>query len=80
MCLFLGLVFDVFGVLWNSIVEQCLGKFVDEKKAKMLKEKGLPLEGAATVAGRTDKGVTALNQVCSFCMLQPHCLFTYTML
>ncbi|XP_050373075.1 uncharacterized protein LOC126790774 [Argentina anserina] len=50
----------------QSVVEQCLGRFVDEKKAMMLKEKGLPLEGAATVAGRTDKGVTALNQVCSF--------------
>ncbi|XP_004299762.1 PREDICTED: uncharacterized protein LOC101305074 [Fragaria vesca subsp. vesca] len=50
----------------QSVVEQCLGRFVDEKKAQMLKEKGLPLEGAATVAGRTDKGVTALNQVCSF--------------
>jgi len=26
----------------------------------------LPIEGCAVVAGRTDKGVTALQQVCSF--------------
>lgn len=64
-------------VLWNSVVEQCLGRFVDERKARMLKEKGLPLEGAATVAGRTDKGVTALNQVCSFCMLNLIACLTY---
>lgn len=46
-----------------------LGKFVDEKKAQSLKERKLPIEGCALVAGRTDKGVTALGQVCSFCML-----------
>lgn len=50
------------------IVERSLGRFVDEKKAQQLKAKSLPLEGCAVVAGRTDKGVTALHQVCSFCM------------
>lgn len=50
----------------QGIVERSLGKFVDEKKAKLLKEKKLPLEGCAVVAGRTDKGVTAFQQVCSF--------------
>ncbi|KAM7473489.1 hypothetical protein LguiB_020732 [Lonicera macranthoides] len=50
----------------QGIVETSLGKFVDEKKAELLKEKGLPIEGCATVAGRTDKGVTAFQQVCSF--------------
>ncbi|KAL6292423.1 hypothetical protein ACE6H2_000565 [Prunus campanulata] len=50
----------------QSVVEKSLGKFVDERKAQMLKDKGLPLEGAALVAGRTDKGVTAVHQVCSF--------------
>ena len=54
----------------NRLVESSLGKFVDEKKAQLLKEKKLPLEGCAMVAGRTDKGVTALGQVCAFCMLQ----------
>lgn len=54
---------------FGSLVERSLGKFVDEKKAQMLKDKCLPLEGCALVAGRTDKGVTALRQVCSFCML-----------
>ncbi|KAI3437273.1 uncharacterized protein J3R85_005516 [Psidium guajava] len=47
-------------------IERCLGEFVDEKKAKLLKDKSLPVEGGAMVAGRTDKGVTALGQVCSF--------------
>ncbi|CAI9099033.1 OLC1v1035791C1 [Oldenlandia corymbosa var. corymbosa] len=50
----------------QGIVERSLGKFVDEKKSQLLKEKNLPLEGCAVVAGRTDKGVTAFQQVCSF--------------
>jgi hypothetical protein len=49
------------------LVEKHLGQFVDEKKAKQLEARSLPLEGCAVVAGRTDKGVTALQQVCSFC-------------
>jgi tRNA U38,U39,U40 pseudouridine synthase TruA len=48
-------------------VEKQLGKFVDEMKAKQLESRSLPIEGCAAVAGRTDKGVTALQQVCSFC-------------
>ncbi|CAA3009277.1 tRNA pseudouridine synthase A [Olea europaea subsp. europaea] len=47
-------------------IEKSLGKFVDEKKAQLLKEKNLPIEGCVVVAGRTDKGVSALKQVCSF--------------
>ncbi|KAJ4957943.1 hypothetical protein NE237_025054 [Protea cynaroides] len=47
-------------------VERSLGKFVDENKAQQLKGRSLPVEGCASVAGRTDKGVTALRQVCSF--------------
>ncbi|XP_022135240.1 uncharacterized protein LOC111007251 isoform X2 [Momordica charantia] len=50
----------------QGLVEKSLGKFVDEKKAQLLKDRCLPLEGCAVVAGRTDKGVTALRQVCSF--------------
>ncbi|OWM86896.1 hypothetical protein CDL15_Pgr015932 [Punica granatum] len=50
----------------QGLIERSLGRFVDERKAKLLKEKHLPLEGCAIVAGRTDKGVTALRQVCSF--------------
>lgn len=50
----------------QGLVERSLGRFVDEKKAKLLRDKCLPVEGCATVAGRTDKGVTALQQVCSF--------------
>ncbi|CAI8619649.1 unnamed protein product [Vicia faba] len=50
----------------QSIVEASLGKFVDEDKIQLLKDRGLPIEGCAAVAGRTDKGVTALQQVCSF--------------
>lgn len=49
------------------LVEKSLGRFVDDRKANQLREKSLPLEGCALVAGRTDKGVTALQQVCSFC-------------
>ncbi|KAG2314922.1 hypothetical protein Bca52824_018044 [Brassica carinata] len=50
----------------QSVVEKSLGAFVDEKKAQLLKKKCKPLEGRVLVAGRTDKGVSALNQVCSF--------------
>ncbi|XP_021275910.1 uncharacterized protein LOC110410506 isoform X1 [Herrania umbratica] len=50
----------------QEIVERSLGRFVDEKKAQLLKEKSKPLEGCAVVAGRTDKGVSAIQQVCSF--------------
>ncbi|KAI3803196.1 hypothetical protein L1987_31345 [Smallanthus sonchifolius] len=50
----------------QEMIEKSLGKFVDERKAGLLKDKGLPLEGNAVVAGRTDKGVTGFQQVCSF--------------
>ncbi|KAH6817306.1 hypothetical protein C2S51_000909 [Perilla frutescens var. frutescens] len=50
----------------QGLVEKSIGKFVDERKAQLLKEKKLPIEGNVLVAGRTDKGVTALGQVCSF--------------
>lgn len=50
----------------QGLVEKSLGRFVDEKKAQQLKEQCKPLEGCASVAGRTDKGVSALQQVCSF--------------
>ncbi|KAJ4824091.1 hypothetical protein Tsubulata_016442 [Turnera subulata] len=50
----------------QGYVETSLGKFIDEKKAELLKQKDKPLEGCAVVAGRTDKGVSALQQVCSF--------------
>ncbi|KAL3567140.1 hypothetical protein D5086_032555 [Populus alba] len=50
----------------QGLVEKSLGRFVDEKKAQQLKENCKPLEGCASVAGRTDKGVSALQQVCSF--------------
>lgn len=47
-------------------VERSLGAFIDEWKVQELKEKCKPLEGCAVVAGRTDKGVSAVGQVCSF--------------
>ncbi|KMT17639.1 hypothetical protein BVRB_2g035880 [Beta vulgaris subsp. vulgaris] len=50
----------------QGLVERSIGMFVDDRKAKQRKDKGLPVEGMIVVAGRTDKGVTALNQVCSF--------------
>lgn len=65
-----------FKILIDSLVEASLGIFVDEKKAQQLKEKCLPVEGIAVVAGRTDKGVTALQQVCSFCMLSCTIIFS----
>ncbi|KAL4574372.1 hypothetical protein LXL04_021201 [Taraxacum kok-saghyz] len=40
------------------VIEKCIGKFVDERKAALLKGKGLPLKADAVVARRTDKGVT----------------------
>ncbi|MCD9645319.1 hypothetical protein HAX54_034157 [Datura stramonium] len=46
----------------QGLVERSLGEFVDEKKAQLLKDKNLPLEGCAVVAGRTDKGVSASHQ------------------
>ncbi|MQL98104.1 hypothetical protein Taro_030798 [Colocasia esculenta] len=57
----------------QGVVEKALGRFVDEKKAQQLKERSLPVEGCTVVAGRTDKGVTALQQVCSFCKLVEKC-------
>ncbi|XP_021844076.1 uncharacterized protein [Spinacia oleracea] len=50
----------------QGLVERSIGMFVDDRKAQQRKDKGLPVEGMSVVAGRTDKGVTALNQVCSF--------------
>ncbi|KAL2897907.1 tRNA pseudouridine synthase A [Bienertia sinuspersici] len=47
----------------QGLVEKSIGTFVDDRKAQQLKDKGLPVEGMSVVAGRTDKGVTALNQV-----------------
>nr|XP_043621808.1 tRNA pseudouridine synthase A [Erigeron canadensis]XP_043621809.1 tRNA pseudouridine synthase A [Erigeron canadensis] len=50
----------------QEVIEKSLGKFVDERKAGVLRDKGLPLEANVVVAGRTDKGVTGFKQVCSF--------------
>ncbi|KAK9683988.1 hypothetical protein RND81_10G179300 [Saponaria officinalis] len=50
----------------QRLIEKSIGTFVDDKKAQQLKAKGLPVDGMVVVAGRTDKGVTGLNQVCSF--------------
>ncbi|XP_040998547.1 uncharacterized protein LOC121244513 isoform X3 [Juglans microcarpa x Juglans regia] len=50
----------------QGVIERSLAKFVDERKVQLLKDKGLPVEGSVVVAGRTDKGVTALQQVCAF--------------
>ncbi|XP_039807824.1 tRNA pseudouridine synthase A-like isoform X5 [Panicum virgatum] len=50
----------------QGLIEKHLGQFVDERKAKQLEARSLSIEGCAVVAGRTDKGVTALQQVCSF--------------
>eukprot|EP00262_Sarcandra_glabra_P000710 TRINITY_DN10831_c0_g1_i1.p1 TRINITY_DN10831_c0_g1~~TRINITY_DN10831_c0_g1_i1.p1 ORF type:complete len:197 (+),score=40.24 TRINITY_DN10831_c0_g1_i1:42-632(+) len=50
----------------QGLVEKSLGSFVDERKAQQLMDKSLPIEACSVVAGRTDKGVTALQQVCSF--------------
>ncbi|KAI3740363.1 hypothetical protein L2E82_30791 [Cichorium intybus] len=48
--------FLLTGQLW--LIEKSLGKFVDERKAGLLRDKGLQLEGSVVVAGRTNKGVT----------------------
>ncbi|KAG8661294.1 tRNA pseudouridine synthase A isoform X3 [Manihot esculenta] len=50
----------------QGLVERSLGRFIDEKKSQQLKDKCKPLEGCAVVAGRTDKGVSALRQIFSF--------------
>ncbi|KAG2664922.1 hypothetical protein I3843_16G102100 [Carya illinoinensis] len=50
----------------QGVIERSLANFVDENKVQLLKDKGLPVEGSVVVAGRTDKGVTALQQVCAF--------------
>ncbi|KAJ9145655.1 hypothetical protein P3X46_028013 [Hevea brasiliensis] len=50
----------------QGLVERSLGRFIDEKKSQQLKDKCKPLKGCAVVAGRTDKGVSALRQICSF--------------
>lgn len=50
----------------QGLLEQALGRFSDGKRAASLKSKGFSTEAAVTVAGRTDKGVHAAGQVCSF--------------
>eukprot|EP01018_Ginkgo_biloba_P027549 Gb_01005 [translate_table: standard] len=50
----------------QGLVEKALGKFVDEQKARKLEAKACSVEAAVSVAGRTDKGVSAVQQVCSF--------------
>ncbi|KAH9305990.1 hypothetical protein KI387_010394, partial [Taxus chinensis] len=50
----------------QGLVEKTLGKFVDEKKAQEMEAKNGSVEATLSVAGRTDKGVSAFQQVCSF--------------
>lgn len=50
----------------QGVLEQALGRFVDGKRAASLEAEGVPVEAAISVAGRTDKGVHAAGQVCSF--------------
>nr|GEY94906.1 pseudouridine synthase family protein [Tanacetum cinerariifolium] len=45
-------------------------KFVDERKAGLLKDKGLPLESNVVVDGRTDKGVNGFQQVAESPLLE----------
>jgi tRNA U38,U39,U40 pseudouridine synthase TruA len=53
--------------LCSRVLEQALGQFCDGKKVASLKSQGISAEAVLTVAGRTDKGVHAAGQVCSFC-------------
>lgn len=81
MCstLFNSFILDSHFASSYSVVEVSLGKFVDENKTQLLKDKGLPIQGCAAVAGRTDKGVTALQQVCSFCKPFPYSLISMSL-
>ena len=67
------MIFSTF--LCYRVLEQALGKFCDGKKAASLKSEGISVEAVVTVAGRTDKGVHAAGQVCSFCKFVPSFLF-----
>ncbi|XP_024543716.1 uncharacterized protein LOC9662101 [Selaginella moellendorffii] len=50
----------------QSVLEKQLGRFVDGKRASNLEKQGKIKEALVSVAGRTDKGVHACGQVCSF--------------
>ncbi|XP_057844312.1 uncharacterized protein LOC131053710 isoform X2 [Cryptomeria japonica] len=50
----------------QGLVEKTLGEFVDERKAQEMEAKNGSVEATVSVAGRTDKGVSAFQQVCSF--------------
>eukprot|EP00249_Psilotum_nudum_P009086 c21700_g1_i1 orf=785-1564(-) len=50
----------------QGLVEQALGRFVNGKRATFFESQGLSVEASVSVAGRTDKGVHAVGQVCSF--------------
>ncbi|KAJ7559512.1 hypothetical protein O6H91_04G088800 [Diphasiastrum complanatum] len=50
----------------QGVLEKALGRFVDGKRARALSEEGKDPEANISVAGRTDKGVHAVGQVCSF--------------
>ncbi|KAH7414706.1 hypothetical protein KP509_14G007000 [Ceratopteris richardii] len=50
----------------QGLLEQALGKFCDGKRITSLKSEGFDVDAAVVVAGRTDRGVHAVGQVCSF--------------
>ncbi|KAM0933712.1 putative pseudouridine synthase I, TruA, pseudouridine synthase TruA/RsuA/RluB/E/F [Dioscorea sansibarensis] len=46
-----------------NTVQGALGGLLMTKRAQQLRDRSLPVEGCAVVAGRTDKGVTAFQQI-----------------
>ncbi|KAI5069382.1 hypothetical protein GOP47_0015683 [Adiantum capillus-veneris] len=50
----------------QGLLEQALGNYCDGKRVASLKSEGLSADAMVVVAGRTDKGVHAAGQVCSF--------------
>ncbi|MCO5598437.1 hypothetical protein L7F22_052532 [Adiantum nelumboides] len=50
----------------QGLLEQALANYCDGKRVASLKSEGLSADAVIVVAGRTDKGVHAAGQVCSF--------------
>ncbi|KAI3751621.1 hypothetical protein L2E82_22712 [Cichorium intybus] len=52
----------------HKVIEKSIGMFVAERKAAILRDKGVSLKANVVVTKMIDKGVTSFQKLCSFCM------------